>query len=76
MSQALQDLDEQDLHALLAVCSPAQAHFIRDTIDSMHEKDTKPIEQILAPVFERYWQDELKPKVEKTLRTLATPTAG
>ncbi len=76
LSQALQDLDEQDLHAILALCSPAQAQFIRDIVRGIHEKETKSIEQVLAPVLERYWQNELKPEVEKKLRMLATPTTN
>ncbi|MCP4450271.1 MAG: hypothetical protein GY809_02335, partial [Planctomycetes bacterium] len=74
MGRALKDLDDPDLEALLAFCSPPQAQFIRDVVQGMHEKETESIQQVLTPVLERHWQNELRTEVEKALQTLAMPS--
>jgi len=72
-AEALRDMDDEDLEALLLLFSPERREFLRNFVRLLRQDKSRPVGEVVAPALDEYWEKVLKKKVESALRDLATP---
>lgn len=69
-AEALRDLNDEDIEALVAVLPSEHATFVRDSIQLLRKGKDKPLGAVLRPALDEYWEKTLKKKVEAALKKL------
>ena len=73
MIASLRDLDDEDVEALAAILSPEAGELIRQSVQLLREVRGKPLDEILLPAIDEYWDKALRKQVEVKLNELAAP---
>jgi len=67
----LRGLDEEQVAALAKLQSPARGEFVRECFRRLRAGKDQPVLEVLAPVLDTYWEQELKEQVATALKAWA-----
>jgi ankyrin repeat protein len=74
LAEVLRTLPDDELAALVAVLPGAEANLVRDAAAALRSQPEASPASVLAPAFEKYWQETLRAKVRESLRQLSLPS--
>jgi len=69
-AEAVSDLNDEDIEALVAILPPEHAAFIRDSARLLRKGKGRPLGEVLRPALDEYWEKALKKKIEAALKKL------
>jgi hypothetical protein len=64
----LASLDDSSFNSLAAICPPADADFLRETVHILRQPGMAPSETVLTPALEHWWDAAMRKRVSGALR--------
>jgi hypothetical protein len=72
MAASLRDMPPEDVAALAEVLPVAESTLLEKSTQALRAARTAPLDQVLAPAFNEYWENALHDRVRGALRRIST----